>query len=202
MASSQPVRLFTAVSIPDDIRARLDAALEVVRPTLPQVRWVDADLWHVTLVFLGERPSAQVEPIRDVVAGVGANIAPFTLGLSGIGAFPNQNRPRVLWAGIEPGAGELENLHRALLADLIQAGLAGPDDHFSAHLTLGRVRDTAGPAARAEIGRLWSSVSLLPLPSFEAREIHLMRSQLVTGGPRYSSLYSIPLGGSGTSSKK
>lgn len=198
MRASDQVRLFIAVSIPDHIRAPLDAAVAPLRTSLPQVRWVRPELWHLTLVFLGDRPLAKVEQIRDLVGQASGGITPVTVGIRGIGAFPDMRRPRVLWAGVEPGAEELETLQRAIRAELVSAGLADADDHFSAHLTLGRVRDGISPTARTEIGHQWSAVTPPTLPSFEAGEIQLMRSQLGPGGPRYSSLYSIPLGAPNT----
>jgi 2'-5' RNA ligase len=198
MASPPVVRVFVAIAIPDDVRARLDAALEIIRPTLPQVRWVRADLWHLTLVFLGERPWDLLPAISDVVAGAGAGVAPFTLGLSGIGAFPNQNRPRVLWTGVQPGTEPLHTLQRSMLAGLVRSGITQLDERFSAHLTVGRVRDDCSPAARADVGRRWAGTTIPPLPQFRVDDVHIVQSQLSPKGPTYTTLQTVPLKGSPT----
>jgi 2'-5' RNA ligase len=162
---------------------------------MPLVRWVRADLWHLTLVFLAERPTALVPGICDLVASVCRDEPPFALRIDGIGCFPNGTRPRVLWLGVGPGSDALQSLHRNVLGALQSGGIEIADERFSAHLTVGRVRDDAGTEARGEIGRRWAALSIPPLPLFDATELHLMRSDLGTGGPRYTSMAALPLAG-------
>ena len=106
-------RLFIAVPVADEVRAAVGALMEEVagapidERTFGQPRWVRVDGLHLTLRFLGatarRTPAGDCGRARGRVAGV----APFVITLNGGGAFPNPDRPRVLWIGIEAGAAEL-----------------------------------------------------------------------------------------------
>ncbi|MCK4514836.1 MAG: RNA 2',3'-cyclic phosphodiesterase, partial [Spirochaetaceae bacterium] len=111
-------RLFTAVRPPTDI---LDAIVEAQLRFREQidadsVRWVGRDNMHVTLQFLGDTPAGQVQDVMDAMAdGVSliAGQSEIDLTVTGVGAFPSAQRPRVVWIGIQDGSGELARLQRA-----------------------------------------------------------------------------------------
>lgn len=191
--SEQSIRVFLAVPVPDAVRAAIDAAVEPLRARLPRVRWVRSELWHFTLIFLGERPPAEVGIVENVATEVCLRVRPFRLAVKGSGCFPGAARPRVLWVGLGPGLDSLTGLRGSLQGALREHGVAVPDEAFSAHLTVGRVRDDTTGEARAAIGPLWSSLPLPSLPPFEVREAHLMRSDLGAGGPRYTPIATFSL---------
>ena len=186
------LRLFLAVLLPDEVRVLLDRALAPLTGDGRAVRWVTSDLWHLTLVFLGQRPATQVPQILEAVRAATSTSA-FTLQLGGTGSFPAPARPRVLWVGVTTGAGPLLTLQRAVQASLVGTGLAEPDTRFSAHLTVGRVRDHVAPPNLAAIGARWSAQTLPVLSPFPVRSIALMQSVLGRGGPHYTVLHTVPL---------
>jgi 2'-5' RNA ligase len=191
--SEQSIRVFLAVPVPDSIRASIDSAAAPVRARLPRVRWVRSDLWHFTLIFLGERPPAEVGSVERVATEVCRGTRAFRLAVQGTGCFPGAARPRVLWVGAGSGVDELAGLRDGLYRALRRDGISLPNESFSAHLTVGRVRDNTSPEERAAIGSLWSSLRIPALPAFDLREARLMRSDLGPGGPRYTALATFPL---------
>jgi 2'-5' RNA ligase len=149
---------------------------------------------HLTLVFLGERPPEQVGEIAEAVGAACADARPFSLTVAGHGCFPSPARARVLWIGLAGETSALTLLQHAILTALVAARLAEPGERFSPHLTLGRVRETTSPTARADLGRRWLA---LPPPAptvFPVREVHLISSILGPGGSRYTTLHTLPLG--------
>ncbi|HRF59133.1 MAG TPA: 2'-5' RNA ligase family protein [Fimbriimonadaceae bacterium] len=52
---------------------------------------------HVTMAFLGDVPDAVVPILGERLARLAVRIRPLHLMIDGRGAFPNRNRPRVLW---------------------------------------------------------------------------------------------------------
>src|SRR3954470_2393032 len=110
------VRLFFAVQLPADVKERLRPALDAARRAGGDgVGFTRLEQVHFTLAFLGEQPSA------DAALQAGEILteqASFELAIGGIGAFPNNARPRVLWLGVTDGAAPLmvaaERLRRAL----------------------------------------------------------------------------------------
>jgi 2'-5' RNA ligase len=186
--SEQSIRVFLAVPVPDSVRAAIDTASAPVRARLPRVRWVRAQLWHFTLIFLGERPPAEVSAVEGVATEVCRGVRAFRLAVEGTGCFPSPARPRVLWVGAGSGVGGLAGLRDSLHGALRERGVVVPNESFSAHLTVGRVRDEATREERAAIGTLWSSLTMPPISPFEVREACLMRSDLGPAGPRYTPL--------------
>ena len=151
---------------------------------------------HLTLAFIGEVPTPTVEAARDAVASAAAQIAPFRALLGRAGAFPNERRPRVLWVGLGAGAEEV-----AAAAERVRAALAVRRVRYEeapaiAHITIGRVRERAGPEEREAVAGAFQSLrDAVPALAFDITALHLMRSVLSPKGPTYTSLAGAPLGG-------
>ena len=191
--SEHSIRVFLAVAVPNDIRAAIDTIVAPLRGQLPRVRWVRSELWHFTLIFLGERPQAEVACVQDMATGACREVSRFSLAVEGAGCFPGAERPRVLWVGAGSGLDALAGLRTRIYGALRDGGISMPNESFSAHLTVGRVRDDTAAEGRSEIGRLWAATALPSLAPFDVHEVHLMRSDLGPAGPRYTSLAAFPL---------
>ena len=187
--SGDKVRTFIAVLIPDAARQVLSECIRHLSGLAPQgVRWVDPEGIHLTLRFLGDIP---VERVEDVLAAQGVasgSREPFSLQLSGLGMFPNRDRPRVLWAGV---SGDMDALR--LLQEQVEAQLEGvgfPRDRrpFAPHLTLGRIRDRTSSAERKSIAGVTESAALGHAEPWVVEESHLIRSTLTPQGAIYTSL--------------
>lgn len=186
-------RLFVALCLPEPIRVDLVHAAAPLHDALPNVRWVRAEALHLTLVFLGERPIDQVELISRAMVAAAAERQPFVLAVGGNGCFPSADRARVLWTGLTGDIDALIALQHAVLTALTGAKLAEADARFSPHLTLGRVRDGTPPPAHAAVGRRWMSLPAPAPSSIPVEEIHLIRSELLPGGPRHTTLRTVNL---------
>jgi len=88
----------------------------------------------------------------------------------------------VIWVGLAAGGPALEAVARDLETSLRQRGFERADHPFSAHLTLGRVRDPREDWT----GRLGSVVLPQPGPSFRVDRISVVRSQLSPKGSTYT----------------
>src|SRR5579862_788036 len=131
------VRLFVALDIPEDVRAAIGALVTKLREHFRDARWVRIEGAHVTLKFIGEVPTEKMEDIRASLRTVPFP-APIQINFRGVGFFPNDRRPRVLWAGIEAGP-PLGALAAAVDAALEPCGIAREQRAFSPHLTLARL---------------------------------------------------------------
>jgi 2'-5' RNA ligase len=186
--SGRPVRGFVAVLLPDGVRARLAATAAELRARAPGLAWVRVDNLHLTLRFLGEVEPAALERVREAVAVAATTVAPFVVELGGLGSFPSERAPRVVWAGVVAGGERLVALHAALEAALVARGIPGEGRTFHPHVTLARARDPRGA------GGLGSALGTGPMFG-EARvaALHLMRSELDPRGARHSVLAEVPL---------
>lgn len=192
---SARLRLFVAIVLPDAWRrylARREVALEPLAPGY--ARWVAPELLHLTLVFLGELPATILPATQQAIEEATAGQAPFPLRLGRLGHFGGAV-PRVLWVEAQAPGQQLGALHRALGAALAARDVPFDREPLVPHLTLGRARRDAVPAAgRALASRLPTLPAPPPPATFLVEAISLIRSELSPGGPRYTSLGEYPLG--------
>jgi 2'-5' RNA ligase len=183
-----PVRLFVAVFPPPPARDAAAQVADELRSRGDHVAWVRRENLHVTMRFLGEVEPAGVGAIEDAVRATAAATAPFDAALGRAGAFPDAARARVLWLGLREGGAEMKALAAALEEALVSRGVGRADRPFSAHLTLGRVRDGA------DWGRRLAAVQP-PEARFRVDELRLVESELSPGGSRFTMRVRAPLGG-------
>jgi 2'-5' RNA ligase len=133
-------RLFIALTLPPPVRDLLAA----LAGPLPGVTWTQPGQLHVTLRFLGDVPADRMEPMIARLAAV--RVAPFILPIEGIGTFPPNRPPRVLWIGVGSGHPRLFQLRQRVDDALLAAGLQLDVRTFHPHVTLARCTENAAPA--------------------------------------------------------
>jgi 2'-5' RNA ligase len=184
------IRSFIAIDLPDETRKALSAVQEQLRRSRAEVRWVRPTGIHLTLKFLGNIHPAQVDDIGAAAAQVIRDESPITLWAAGLGGFPNNRKPRVIWVGLRGEVDRLAHIQAGLEKALEPLGFAREGRPFHPHLTLGRVKD------RHRLQPLIEAMSTLELPefnSFDADEIILYKSDLRPTGAIYTKLHRMPL---------
>ncbi len=184
------MRLFVAADLPRELRGRLGAIQEALRPIPLPVRWVRPEGIHLTFKFLGEVPEARREAIETALksaAAVGPH--PLALEAAGVGTFPGTGRPRVIWMGIRGSIEEASRVQRAIDGALEAIGYPSEERDFRPHLTLGRVK---GPG-RGDWKAFLAGFAETPAGTFEVRTIVLFESRLDPGGATYLPLAAFPL---------
>lgn len=186
------MRLFLGIELPEPLVAEIGRVQSLLRESGADVRWVEPGNAHVTLKFLGEVAPARLADIDALLAPTIRPHAPHLLELVGIGAFPDEARPRVVWAGAEGAVRELSALHAGIEAALAPIGFEPERRPFSPHVTIGRVRRPRG------LKRLSATIRELrhePLGSLEVAEVVLFESTLTPSGARYQARSRHPLSG-------
>lgn len=184
------MRLFVAVHIPEELKEQLTGLQDTLKKAIVDVKWERAEKFHLTMKFLGEVPEENAGGVADAVARACAGMAPFKAVLGGVGGFPTANRPRVVWAGITEGSGELISLAERVDRELEPLGFPKEKRPFSAHLTLGRVRS---PQNLSALVKKMASCANVELGAFTVRSVEIMISVLGRGGSTYSCLRSISI---------
>jgi len=133
-------RLFVALTLPAPVRDMLTALAQ----PLPGVSWTERDQLHVTLRFLGDVSAGVSQSMIARLATV--KVEPFILPVEGIGTFPPNRPPRVLWIGVGSGHPRLFQLRQRLDDALLGAGLQLDVRTFHPHITLARCTENAAPA--------------------------------------------------------
>jgi len=176
------VRLFVALNLPDAVRRALWTAAAPVRELGLPVKWVRPEGIHVTLKFLGEVPDAREPELRAALgrAVSGGRALPLVVG--GFGAFPGFERPRVIWAGIDPDPA-LELLQHRVEQEFGPLGFPPDGRPFRPHLTLGRAARDARP--RHCDGLAMTLMGLQHEETTLVRAVDLMQSVLQSTGAVY-----------------
>ena len=185
------LRLFFSVRPPQDVRERLWCSLAPLRESTPGVRWVPPERYHITLRFLGD-VSADLVPRLVSAAGALEREPPFRASLADMGTFPRHAAPRVYWVGAR--ARQLLRIRDRLDGALAQDGLPRDGRIFAPHLTVGRAKPgrtmdgrTGGEGSAAARGA--------DRVGFTVEAVHLVRSELFPGGPRYANVHRFVLSG-------
>jgi RNA 2',3'-cyclic 3'-phosphodiesterase len=183
------MRLFVAVTPPQPVLDELEATVAPLRPAWPGLRWTGQDAWHLTLAFLGEVSEAAAAALGPRLDRAAHRHPALSLSFGPGGAFPSPARARVVWAGIEGDREALKGLARSVAAGARRAGAAPPDEgrQFRPHLTLARCRQPA------DVRPLVASLADYSGPPWTAADIHLIRSFLNEGPPRYETAGTWPL---------
>jgi len=188
------LRAFIAIKIPPSLQEKLHREIDSLRTRLGRklIRWVVPENIHLTLKFLGNTPITKLDTLNEILAAELTQFQSFEISVGKMGVFPNFSRPRVIWIGVEDN-GTLSSLQRSVERAASQIGSAQEKRRFSAHLTLGRVRQGIRSEARNQIRDVVEENSGLELGNIHVDAIHLFQSELKAKGAVYRSLYSIKL---------
>lgn len=186
------LRLFIELELPATVVTALGRIQKACRSKLPDgtVRWVPPDGIHLTLRFLGEVEAAR-RPAAETALRKAAKQAPGErrLQLDGYGTFPGgKEAPRVLFVGLSDLSDNIPALSQALDQALDAAGWPTERRRLRPHLTLGRVREGLRPTQIDALRRAIGALPALEPLAFAGKCLALVRSELSTGGSRYTRL--------------
>ena len=188
------MRLFVGVGLDAAVaRAFEDVSAELqrrVRTLAPHARlaWVPPQNAHITVRFIGHVDEARATAITSALRPA-VDVAPFDLVVRGVGTFPENRGPRVIWAGLKDGVEALKQIEEEVSARLERCGVEREGRPYHPHLTIGRVKEGGGLRARPLLDGLEDRT--LGVSRVEA--ITLFESRLSPKGPTYGPLQSTNL---------
>ncbi|MHB1418781.1 MAG: RNA 2',3'-cyclic phosphodiesterase [Bacillota bacterium] len=184
------MRTFIAILLSPEIRKNLALLQDEVRGNRADVKWVEECNLHLTLQFLGDIDPQDINKIAGTAKEAVKGFSPFPMLVKGIGVFPEKGRPQVVWAGARSEVAE--KIWLTLNRELARGGWVRPEQKFTAHITLGRVRDW-DPRMEAVMQKL-TGHHQENFGSLTVKRISLMESRLSRVGPSYAEIAEIPLG--------
>lgn len=191
MSDAAYMRLFVAIDPPYPVRAALDELPRAVRG----VAWTPSHQFHLTMRFIGDTPAELGAGIEQTLATV--RVESFILPVSGVGAFPANRPPRVLWVGVGQGHPRLFQLRQRVDDALLASGLTALDvRRFEPHFTLGRCGQEVN---HAEVARFLREQRGFEAPPFRVTAFTLYRSELHPGGAVHTPVRRVELLASPTS---
>jgi|688.fasta_scaffold02362_15 2'-5' RNA ligase len=182
MAALERIRLFIGTRVPANV-------VTLVRSTADQHlahpfwRVAPEQQWHVTALFIGERPTKDLPGIQAAVERIVVDTPVIRLENGALRTMP-EDGPTMLWVRFDPHA-ELTRLHLRLA----QALFMPPSQHvpYWPHITLARSR------GKADVLQKPPTV----LHEFPLRELTLFRSEPGPHGTIHTPLITWPLARTG-----
>lgn len=182
------------MDLSEQVRAAIADFCEKLRRAYPAAKWVRIDGMHVTLKFVGWIADEKLGAIRGALTGL-RSASHAEMHFRGVGFFPSEKRPRVLWIGVtaSPNVAELASRIETRLEPL---GIEREKREFRPHLTLARfdaprglqpLQDALRDSSDADFGIV------------RTNEFHLYQSELLRGGAKYTRLASFPVAPEGAS---
>jgi len=179
------MRTFIAVDVSTVALAKLQNEIMSVAGWSPKdVKPVEPQNFHFTLIFLGEKSDSEIESIKTKIAQV--QFEPFTIVFTGVGAFPKPSSARVVWVGLDQTGGQkLMALANDVMARMAELGFS-PDKPFSPHMTILRAKHR-----QVQIGEVPVKYEKRSFGSEVIDKVYLKKSDLTPSGPVYSNIYTV-----------
>ena len=194
-------RIFVGSPTPESLKKQLDQWVknQVQTSSLThssrEIRWIDPENWHWTFAFLGEVEEEVVLKIHEVLEGIVPKLAQVeSVFLKGLGAFPHQHCPKVLWAGCDPETQvQLKKIALTIRSELEHFGFK-EEKHFHPHLTLARLKSMSSQHFHFLKAFIKQGRELCLGPD-SLRKVILYESRRHSHGSVYTPLYEYELGG-------
>lgn len=184
-------RTFIAIDLDESIRSRFAEVQDHLRAVRADMRWVRPEQAHLTLKFLGDATADQIEVMASALDAIAADATPFEIGFAGLGVFPNERRPRVLWIGLGEGTAHVRPVAAAIDQAAEAVGFERERRPFSGHITLGRFKSDSGWERLRD--RMHEQVGF-DAGRMTVGAVHLIESVLSPQGPQYTTLHTAPFG--------
>jgi 2'-5' RNA ligase len=184
----ETIRAFIAIELPSSIQNKLGEVINGLKSQKPfVVRWVPPHNIHITLKFLGDVSTNNLQVLTQILASEVGRYAPFEITIGSLGAFPNLRQARVVWVGVQAPP-ILGTLQRAIEMETRRMGYAAEERSFSPHLTIGRMSHNATPDDVRQIAVILSNTRVDELGRISVETVKLFKSDLQPGGAVYTAV--------------
>jgi RNA 2',3'-cyclic 3'-phosphodiesterase len=174
-------RLFIAAALDRPARSACAAAAERLRASGWAGRWLDPRTYHLTVAFLGSVEDERLADVGQTLIEAAQRLAPLTMPLDTVGAFPEPHRPRVVWVGPHAPVPAFGALCGVVRSRLVALGFTFDPD-ADPHVTL----------ARAD-GRTPLPAVVPPSSLLHIGALTLYESFTESAGARHEPLLAVPL---------
>jgi len=137
-------RIFIGLPLPEKTKKVLVEIQDELKKDVDKedVKWVERENLHQTLVFLGHKTKKEIKQIKEIMGKL-ENFQALKLELYRLEFHPDQRRARIVWISLSGEDQKLTSYYHQLRLPLQLADIEF-DTRFSPHITLGRVRQVQG----------------------------------------------------------
>jgi 2'-5' RNA ligase len=175
-------RAFIALELSNEIKNQLTLTQQVLRGCKARLNFVNPEIIHITVKFLGEVDDKKLQNVMDVLSSI--PFSPFSI-TAGKVTVNHKKSPHTVWCTINDG-GEEQRLFLLIEDALAPLGFNRETRRFTAHATIARVK-SPDPS-------LFSALDSLMDNSYGSCRISGMKlknSTLMPDGPVYEDLLEV-----------
>jgi 2'-5' RNA ligase len=151
------------------------------------LKFVDPELVHVTLKFLGNVDEATIPSLSAALDSI--ECEPFEAKVGGLGVFPRPANPKVLWLGV---TGNFRTLYESVENVLKPFKFEKDNRGFTPHATLARIK-FLGNDQRNMFTEILRESKDVELGNMWVNKVLLKKSTLTPKGPIYETLHTVYL---------
>ena len=179
-------RLFIALNLPQAVTKELDDIISKLSKSNNGVKWVNGKNVHLTLHFLGYLNEDKVEQIKLIMQSFQGKFGQLEFELGRVNAFPNLDKPRVIFLECKQiNSKSVFKLHELLAKKIVQLGIRVDSRKWKPHLTLGRVKQPLSLKISPDMQ--------LVKTTFSVNAFELIESTLKPAGAEYKEVISYKL---------
>ncbi len=185
---SELIRAFLSVDIEDHgLLSQISEIQNRVDTSSAKMKLVEIENIHFTLRFLGDTSVSTIDEIESSLNQI--NFEPFNIEVVGVGAFPNNRRPRVIWIGVTQNADSIVKLKREIDSRLKTFGYQPEGKKFTPHATIARVRYIKDAE---RLARNLGELGGVQIGTMTVSKFNMKKSVLTPSGPIYETLWHVP----------
>ena len=149
-----------------------------------KLKKVEKQNLHFTLTYIGDVDETLLERIKINFSEI--KFTSFKFNYGNIGGFPNSNRARIIWLGVdEDGHKNISKLWQ-LVSEKLAKFVKKDNDPFIPHITLFRLRN-----GNINLGTLISNLTSTMRISDRIDHLTVKQSTLTPLGPRYTDIVTL-----------
>lgn len=183
---SEVFRVFLAIDIGDELLSHIEKVQRKLDTDAAKMKLVEIENIHYTMRFFGDTQLGRIHDIKTSLEEI--RFDPFEIEVSGVGAFPNKYRPRVIWIGAGLNRDRVIQLKKDVDELLRELGYQS-EKKFTPHATIARVRYVKdSQRISVNIDELVEEL----IGMMTVSNISMKKSTLTPTGPIYETLWQIP----------
>ncbi|MGI6712821.1 MAG: RNA 2',3'-cyclic phosphodiesterase [Bacillota bacterium] len=169
------MRAFIAITLSQEIISNLKNWIEC-QDDSPWIKWTRPENLHLTIKFLGDINVNQLNNIKLLLLNICNRHKAFALNIQNIGAFPNYQKPRIIWAGISPTRSLF-----SLASEISSSITIGDSKEFHPHITLARLKEKHHYKMQFQNNIHFGKMNVC--------SINIIQSDLTPSGPIYKKIF-------------
>ena len=133
------LRTFISIPVPNSVKNVKQMLTSTCEDEKVVIRWVKHNNLHITLQFLGFTPEKDIPQIKEVLSKITKSQKAFDLTISNTGKFPNDDKPSVLYLGVDGNLKSLNILVNKIKEEVSSIGYGSDEKEYAPHVTVGKI---------------------------------------------------------------